>query len=487
MQAKKNEFYIATYSAHCSLLNEIAKKGDIKKIYVDAGGMSVPYSLKDMDYLECFTPCTKKTLHAKIVLEKNVNSNFVWLWTGNLRKATFESQNILMYLPISKGHLKTLENEWFGKVPENHIVFTTDGDKITNAEILPKDNKKNIWGALEESVNACTDPGEITDIYAFSPWGSKEFVKKGLDFFSEAKIHLYTRAEDAKNPLWVDYTPKKNKDRVLRFVSKKEFPHYKCIFALSKKKIVWCYIGSANFTQSAFFSNKNVEYALFFEKINDAIKELFNFISNEVNWCKRKPLSGNEQEYDEDGRQYNNEYAVNENFEERRISKAFQSYYTTKKSQKELDDAYAKDTVLSRKFCLDESKKEKKYRFKVLYVGKYIYKILILDSGYCISISRTIKQDYPLNASDENRIFDDLKKDFDGTGKPLSKEKKGKQLVHNRNLRFPIKYAMDPANKETIKRWFQSLSKIKEKDIRDEDNLKMYKIWFPLLKKIVKG
>ena len=110
-----------------------------------------------------------------------------------------------------------------------------------------------------------------------------------------------------------------------------------------------------------------------------------------------------------------------------------------------------------------------------------------MDSGYCISISRKIKQDYPLNASDENRIFDALKKDFDGTGKPLSKMKKGKQLVHNRNLRFPIKYAMNPANKRTIDQWFQSLSKIKEQDIRDEDNLKMYKIWFPLLKKIVKG
>ena len=35
--------YIATYSAHASILESLAKDGVIKKLLIDAGGLKMPY------------------------------------------------------------------------------------------------------------------------------------------------------------------------------------------------------------------------------------------------------------------------------------------------------------------------------------------------------------------------------------------------------------------------------------------------------------
>lgn len=491
MQVKSNrEFFITSYSAHTSLLDEIKQEGSIKKLYVDAGGLCVPYSAKEAEYLENYTPSVHKTLHAKVIWKHETDHDDLWLWTGNLRETTFDSQNILLSLPVcEKGCLKLIE-KWFSSLPKENIFFSSDGKKIIKVDDSFLNGGQSIWNGLENSIKNNIDPRQITEIHAFAPWGSKKFVEKIKNLFTKADISLYTRPAEEDDSLWIDALP--SEKRLRRYVSRKEFPHYKCIFALQGKKIVWCYIGSANFTDSAFFLKKNVEYALFFENPKECVKlkKLFDFLSTKSKWIKRSPLLKDngkriKEDKKEDELQYNNEYSENENFKERKIAAQIQDYFKSKKQQEKLDEAYRNDKPI-KILCEKEKGKKQNISIKVLFIGRHVYKIDVCGE-YEISIQRRMDCKSPLNFADEDRLFDSLLKDFpESEGEKKQKKKKEKNIIRNRNLRFPLKYAKDPANKEIILRWYDSLLKLKEDEIRKEDNLKLYKIWFPLLKRIVK-
>jgi hypothetical protein len=488
MQVKSSkEFFITSYSAHTSLLDEIKQEGSIKKLYVDAGGLCVPYSAKEVEYLENYTPSVHKTLHAKVIWKRETDCDDLWLWTGNLREKTFDSQNILLSLPVYEKKCLTLIEKWFSKLPTDNIFFSSDGKSITKVDDSFLNGGQTIWNGLEKSIKNNIDPKQITEVHAFAPWGSKKFVEKLKNLFTEADISLYTRPAEADDFLWVDASP--SEKRLRRYVSKEEFPHYKCIFALQGKKIVWCYIGSANFTDSAFFLKKNVEYALFFEKPKAYvdIEKLFDFLSAKSKWTKRLSLlKDNGKKIKDDQLQYSNEYSANENFKEREIAARIQDYFKSKKQQEKLDEAYRNGKPIKIS-CGIKKGKTQNISIKVLFIGQYVYKI---DArGYEISIQRQLDCKCPLNLADEDRLFDSLVKDFpEGEGKKEKKKKreKEKNIIRNRNLRFPLKFAKDPANKKIILRWNNSLSKLKEDEIRKEDNLKLYKIWYPLLKRVVK-
>lgn len=100
------KYYVSSYSAHASLLEQLAsKKGDsIEKLYVSYGGLKVPKGSFDEshdDKLFRGLGNSSRILHAKVILKETSSHKELWLWTGNLRKGTCLAQNALMSISLT--------------------------------------------------------------------------------------------------------------------------------------------------------------------------------------------------------------------------------------------------------------------------------------------------------------------------------------------------------------------------------------------------
>ena len=113
---KNSNYYIAMYSAHASIIeNLIGKRGTVKKLIVDAGGLKVPRgSCKNKTIFKYYLPETKKTLHAKIIyLDK---PGTISLWTGNLRSQTLKSQENIVITKKVFAKSGQVIKKWFNQL-----------------------------------------------------------------------------------------------------------------------------------------------------------------------------------------------------------------------------------------------------------------------------------------------------------------------------------------------------------------------------------
>lgn len=316
--------YIATYSAHASILESLAKDGVIKKLLIDAGGLKMPYgSFSEPNLFNNYSAVTgKTTLHAKIILKDYGNDAVVSLWTGNLRCSTKEDSNLFFNLNISEKWKKELI-KWFNcDKKRKSLFFYADklGENVKT--ILPLPPKACFWNELSKSM---PNKEKIQHIYAFSPWGSRKFIDELLK--KTNNISLYTRRERG---VWADYALYKNNVEADVYKAKvgAPFPHFKAIFVTDKnKKLIWSYVGSANFTEAAMFKGENIEYGLIFpsEKSNRAITDLFNRLKNKkFGWELIQPLEkySNKDSGENSDENYDDysEYCNVKNFQERKMA-----------------------------------------------------------------------------------------------------------------------------------------------------------------------
>lgn len=315
------ELYIATYSAHASILESLAKGGVIKKLLIDAGGLKMPYgSFSEPNLFDNYSAVTDKTLHAKIILKDYGNKAEVSLWTGNLRRSTIDDSNLFFNLNISKNWKEKLI-KWFNSDKKKRSLFfyaDKSGEKVESLSLL----KCDLWKELSISM---PNKDKIQRIYAFSPWGSHKFIDELLK--KTNNISLYTRRELG---LWTDYVFSKNnvEAEVYKANENAPFPHFKAIFVTDKKEnLIWSYVGSANFTEAAMFKGENIEYGLIFpsEKSNRAITDLFNRLKNKkFGWELNQPPENHSnkdsgENSDENYDDYS-EYCNVKNFQERKMA-----------------------------------------------------------------------------------------------------------------------------------------------------------------------
>ena len=152
---KDIKYWIASYSIHAQILDNIlsGSNGEVHQLWVNAGGLRAPrMKYKNLGMLKN-THFSEKTLHAKVVLrEFEKKSSEIWLWTGNFRKATFESQNILLSFPINNdlGKLK----RWYSN-PSNSILFYSNGKTISKIDFVKEE--KCLWDYFVASMKRCVE------------------------------------------------------------------------------------------------------------------------------------------------------------------------------------------------------------------------------------------------------------------------------------------------------------------------------------------
>ena len=482
---------IATYSAHDSILRVLNKKAEIEKLFVNAGGLRVPPGINaEKPYLKKYQYVKGKTLHAKVnFFSDGADKNEVWLWTGNLRKSTFESQNVLMSFPVTKNGLAGIR-DWFSPKCQctQHIVLKSDGNKIINAFPSPG----NMWVAFKESLECVMKQEEWMDendvkVYIFSPWGAKNVVKKIRSFFKEAKFSLYTQNVGKEENSWVDCC--EEDDRYIAGKDKK-FPHFKCMFVFRGTDLVWSYVGSANFTKSAMLETKNVEHALFFEggKHNKEQKNLFKVLKN-MGWKLRTaPIKNGEAE---ETRVEELEYELKYDpqcFIELQIANKVLSDFSSRRSQKRLEESYLKEEG---KGDLIEPK-SKAYKIKVLALEMEQIYVKVFPKGkekleFELSIPRKSGQLPKVTSADISAKFDELERiasgDGNGVGGGGGGAKKEKEKITFLNVRFPMEFYSGKEKKDARKKAFKIINDLKEQDLDETQKLKL-DIWFPLLEKL---
>ena len=177
----ERKLYIATYSAHATILEKLSNgmNAKIEKLYVSYGGFKAPRGSYDRSkYTKLFAgrQSSKNVLHAKVILNDFGKKSSLWIWTGNLRKSTNSSQNILFSIPINEKNKRDVRR-WFSKLPEEHLVINIENDSVDSVETSSK-----LFKVLENNINALEENG--LQAYVFSPWGSSEFLKKLSKFKS---------------------------------------------------------------------------------------------------------------------------------------------------------------------------------------------------------------------------------------------------------------------------------------------------------------
>lgn len=488
---KMSKLFLATYSAHESILNVLNQKCKIECLFVNAGGLRVPPGIRsDKPYLSKYSFVKGKTLHAKVAFFSEGNKKgIVWLWTGNLRKSTFESQNILMRFPIGKG-INEL-GKWFSEGCEQHIVFKSDGGKIIK---IPKLNKvkPTMWGNFKESLlniesEKAWKAEDDIHIYIFSPWGAKKVVKEIRDFFGNAHFSLYTQADENDENIWVDCSKEDE-----RYVASKnaKFPHFKCMFVCRGKELIWSYVGSANFTQSAMLGQKNVEHALFFEgkQHNNKEQQILLEQLKKLGWEKRdSEIKFDKKKEKEDPnveQKYESRYDP-QSFIEQGIANKVLAEFSTKKNQKKLEESYAKKgkgaKVKSKEYELEVIALE----WEQIYVRVYPKKSLTFE----LSIPRkNVKTAPPVTQEDVSAKFDELDSiafgngnggGGGGGGRKKGDGKKDKPM----NVRFPMEFYKGDSEvaKEARSRALKIIAELRNQKLDNSQKLKLA-IWSPLLK-----
>lgn len=442
---KNSDYYIAMYSAHASIIeNLIGENGRLRNLRVDGGGLKAPKgSYKDRSIFDNYLPEIKKTLHAKIIYLDR--PKILSLWTGNLRKNTlYDQENIIVTQRLTHRTGSTVKR-WFAKHNQNkHLIVHV----LKNGTTKVHRSGDSIWENCQYSLdNLEFNSEDKLSLYAFSPWGSGHFVKniaKKMKVKNLTKLCLYTRQESIENSIWIDTNIEKNNDLSIERYTKKantSFPHYKCIFITKKtgrkEKIVWFYIGSANLTKAAFFEKKNIECAIIFEKPDKRLSKIFTKIKNNNNWEERNPRKSKQKDInDSEDMEFQEEYDDHDNFLIRKHSKLLCYELKQKKAQSALETFYTQ----CRQYPLII--KNYKYKISISSIHANMFDLIIDVGGYSFPLSiKRINSDVIHSQKDINQLMEDLlmrpKISF---GKNNNNKLKGSTNIGNisRNVRFPM-------------------------------------------------
>ena len=483
---KKSNYYIAMYSAHASIVENLAgKNGTIVKLHIDAGGLKAPKgSFSDKAIFKNYTPETNKTLHAKIIYLDKLNT--LSLWTGNLRKHTLnEQENIVITKNISKENGKVVKN-WFNTSPKKeHLIINFSQNKISKVVC-----SKSIWNSFKANLKMIID--DNLSLYAFSPWGSSKFVKQTVAQLKGKiiKISLYTRPAYKHDALWIDAEIENRNDnlRIERYVKKDDspFPHYKCVFITrkdgKKEKLIWAYVGSANLTEAAFFEKSNVEFATFFDKIRSGseIDKIFNEIKKRASWEERKHLKSKKNSVDESEQGYGEDDDGQDNFEIRRISKDLCKKLKAKKWQTKLEDGYRTEEQINLNKCT----------IKVMAVLDGIFDLYVCHKEKKLNFPLSIRRDNIgdiYSSKDTKELVDMLLEKADSiphadkgeSRKTGNKNEAG--VISPRNIRFPM--ANFILNKNYLTEKMEIIRKLSDAYERlTDDDKKIVDIWSQILK-----
>lgn len=493
-------FSIASYSVHSEILEKMVGNGCVENLCVDAGGLRAPKREGASKEILRNLRIPSKTLHAKILLKEVLGEDpEIWLWTGSLRKATFETQNILTAFPLKddskKSNLKILK-KWF-KNPEYNLIFQSDGVSITE---IRSQSTETLWKSLKESLERTTR-GMFKNFYGISPWGSSEFVREiRKEFFSS--IHLYSRNEANNRQMWLDCADKLN-EHIFIAHENGAFPHLKCMFVTDdRNRLVWSCICSANFTKAALFNkqNSNVEYALLFEGAysNKKIVTLFDFLINDYIDSKNKKWQKRKVEYDrckisdmdDSVESLNEECGDFDNFKRRELCRKILPYLMKPEIQEMLDSYIEVKTWFSKKFGGNE------YWIRVVSADDITFHLLIREKQYeeyDIDVPRILDNNPPVSKSEVDLLIETLTSfNADGeTSKIRRKEfaDENNDLIIEKsfvNVRFLAKRFIDEKgniNKDEVEFAYTCLQKLENVDLQDEQK-KFYSIWMPIIKKL---
>ena len=494
------KYSIATYSAHGTIIKNMVGSDGLNCLCINCGGFRCPRNCIDMfeDDVSMFknsVAITKKTLHAKVVLEEKDERVDLWLWTGNMRQSTLDDRNVLLTIPLDTKN-KQRTKKWFKKLASkkgilsNHLIY--------DERVGVSSPKQTMWDSISNSIkNALKGNKERLKVYACSPWGSKEFVDSLCKHPSlqGADISLFTRNVADKDVCWMDWA----EDGVECNVSKDgPFPHYKMIFITREckgsEKIIWSYIGSANFTQSAMFSENNIEHAAFFYDESKRFSDLLTDLKTKKIWRKRKKITKKKKIPEED--RICESYDI-DGFKYLDAAKKLSFLYEKKSCQKVLDDCYKeelKSTKQNRNVQI-WNYKYGKCKFDFFFLGDidYAYHLRVQldpkDSWYNIDIPRIISESVPISPSTVNQKLSSLLdipakcKKEKGSKKEKKNDNEKPKDVKRLNLRFPIERVVNDKNvKEKLK---MNLAKVKiaEGSFNDEQR-KKFAIWSKLIENL---
>ena len=500
-----SKFYIATYSAHATILEKLNQgENQIDSLYIDAGGLIAPKgSAENGDFLQNYHSISSKTLHAKVILEKG-EENILHLWTGNLRKTTSIAQNILMSFPLGKEQPKEII-DWMNQLncsKAKHLIFSSDGSNITTIS-----QKEIMWDALKEQF-----PKQVSElkVHVFSPWGSIDFIHN-LESARFKDIYVYTRYADNNDVIWIDLWNKESH----KFIAKKKvpFPHSKCIFITNRNdELIWTYIGSANCTNAAMLGDSNIEYGCFFDgkKANIQTKQIFNALKKQ-DWKKRDKYVNQERTDDESEleikEKYEGEYSNINNFIKRNWAKHLESKLLEKKVQVLLRECYLKNKPYLGTFRVKG--KDYKYTVRVNAIDFCFHLTISINTGNeidCLELDIFNKlKEWTHTDKDLNELFGGIYKIILGSGGYETKTKKKSTSPKDEipsfiNVRFPLSYYSKKKNRAELKALYSMLhtadlalmeyynraSKEKKKKLSIDENRiygvrrQLVNIWLPM-------
>lgn len=494
------DLYITTYSAHATILEKLSKRlnAKIKKLYVSYGGRKAPKGSYDRkNFANLFSGYeaspSKITLHAKVILNDFGKNSSIWIWTGNLRKSTNSSQNLLLSLPISYKWKKYILDNWFNGLPKKHLVVNVGKDGISSvytATILYDEMERCIKSLNEAKLKA----------YIFSPWGSSEFLSRLSVLGNITEINVYTR--NALNSCWIDYRDKNEKIKK-RFMAKEltPFPHSKCLFLTNDRDdVIWAYIGSANFTKTAMFQKNNVECAAFF-KGSDAcnlIQDKFNELKSKKLWNKHQCEKNGD--YDDSRISYEDNLSYSEfdskkGFERKNLIGDAEKYFSDKKIQKKLEKEYEKYKGGELQFD--------NFKFRITSIDDY-YHLLVARKKKTdwveVDVERKVKGALPRSILDVSnditglfnlltwgKINNKEPNDTDGFEQdflPPKKNKANEKKSDFMNIRFPIEKIMkDSKLKKEVCSQAEKLKNINKNNL-SESSKKLLSYWLPLIERL---
>lgn len=496
----KRNLYIATYSAHATILEKLATNlnAEIKKLYVSYGGFKAPkgsYDRSNHKKLFGGYQPSKNILHAKVILNDLGKDSSIWIWTGNLRKSTNTSQNILLSLPINSKNKKCV-TQWFSNLPEEHLIVNVEKNGVESIETTSK-----LFRHLEDCINALEDEG--LNAHVFSPWGSSKFLKDLSLLKKIKKINVYTR--NVLNSCWVDF---KNEKIGNRFIANDliPFPHMKCLFLTNGDgKVVWAYIGSANFTKAAMYGNKNVECAAIFKDFSvcERISDVFKKLQTKKLWNKRE--GGKSGDYDDSDKLdeedwFGSTLDSTKGFEQRCLIRDAEIYFSKDNVQRKLEKIYTAYKGGGETFSSCP------FKFKITSIDEY-YHLLVCrkkkGDWVEVDVERKIKGEPPesiLEASaGVTQLFNLVVFGTPETGKlrgPQNPDDDDPPNGNNKNIdkkrafvniRFPIEKIAK--NVKLKKKIIEQAEKIKKTDLKNfpESDKKLLSNWLPLIERLKIG
>lgn len=499
----ERNLYIATYSAHATILEKLATNlnAKIKKLYVSYGGFKAPKGSYDRgNHKKLFGGYqpSKNVLHAKVILNDFGKNSSIWIWTGNLRKSTNTSQNILLSLPIIYKWKKYILEEWFKNLPKGHLIVNVEQNGVESIEPPPS----KLFNCFKDHINALKEDG--LNAHIFSPWGSSKFLKDLSSLKKIKKINVYT--QNVLSNCWVDFKSEKIRKR---FIAKEltPFPHMKCMFLTNGGgEVIWAYIGSANFTKVAMYENKNVECAAFFKDSAAcaSITDMFKELTARKLWVERE--GGRDGDYDDSDKLDENDWGgttldSTKGFEQRCLIRDAEIYFSKDNVQHKLEKKYAaykggEETFSSCPF-----------KFKITSIDEY-YHLLVCrknkkNDWVEVDAERKIKGEPPESILEASAgvtqlfnlvVFGPLEVRKPGKNKtpdnddtpddPEENNDKKKAFV---NIRFPIEKIVK--NTELKKQIIKQAERIKKTDMKNlpESDRILLSNWLPLIERLKMG